>query len=60
VVFYIFLFCEQFYSRVDELQDVLSSNRIWKERLIDVGIVSKNDAFLYAFSGVMLRSSGIF
>jgi len=56
----IFLFCEQFYSRVDELQDVLSSNRIWKERLIDVGIVSKQDAFLYAFSGVMLRSSGIF
>lgn len=56
----IFLFCEQFYSRIDELQDVLNANRIWKDRLVNVGIVSKEDAFSYAFSGVMLRSSGIF
>lgn len=56
----IFLFCQQFYSRVDELQDVLNSNRIWKDRLVNVGIVNKQDAFSYAFSGVMLRSSGFF
>lgn len=56
----IFLFCEQFYFRVDELQDVLNSNRIWKDRLVNVGIVNKQDAFSYAFSGVMLRSSGFF
>jgi NADH dehydrogenase (ubiquinone) Fe-S protein 2 len=55
----IFLFCEQFSSRLDEIEDLLSSNRIWKQRLVDVGVVSYSDAFAWSFSGVMLRGSGV-
>ena len=55
----IFLFCEQFFFRIDEIQDVLNNNRIWKERLFGIGIVSKSMALNFGFSGVMLRASGI-
>jgi NADH dehydrogenase (ubiquinone) Fe-S protein 2 len=40
----IFLFIEQFYYRLDEIQEMLSNNRIWKQRLIDVGVVKKSQA----------------
>lgn len=40
----IFYFVEQFYFRIDEIADMLNNNRIWKQRLVDVGIVSKIDA----------------
>lgn len=40
----IYNFITQFNSRVDELEELLSGNRIWQQRLIDVGIVSKKDA----------------
>jgi NADH dehydrogenase (ubiquinone) Fe-S protein 2 len=55
----LFLFCKQFSSRLDEIEDLLSENRIWKNRLVDVGIVSAADALNFGFSGVMLRGSGI-
>src|ERR1700749_3801990 len=55
----LFLFCKQFSSRLDEIEDLLSDNRIWKNRLVDIGIVSFNDALSFGFSGVMLRGSGI-
>ncbi len=55
----IYLFIEQFYKRIDEIQDLLNSNRIWCDRLMDVGIVSKDQAQKWGFSGVMLRGSGI-
>jgi NADH dehydrogenase I D subunit len=55
----IYTFCQQFSSRVDELEDLLTDNRIWKQRLVNVGIVSKNEAEIWGFSGVMLRASGI-
>ena len=38
---------------------MLTNNRIWKQRLVDVGVVSAKDALDYGFSGVMLRGSGI-
>jgi len=38
---------------------MLTTNRIWKERLIDIGIVSADNAVAWGFSGVMLRGSGI-
>lgn len=38
---------------------MLTENRIWKQRLVDVGIVSAKDAEVWGFSGVMLRGSGI-
>lgn len=55
----LFLFCKQFSSRLDEIEDLLSENRIWKNRLVDVGIVSYTDALDFGFSGVMLRGSGL-
>ena len=38
---------------------MLSENRIWKQRLVDVGVISAKDAENWGFSGVMLRGSGI-
>jgi NADH dehydrogenase (ubiquinone) Fe-S protein 2 len=55
----LFLFLEQFNIRIDEMEEMLTGNRIWKERLIDVGVVSSKDALEWGFSGVMLRGSGI-
>jgi len=55
----LYLFCKQFSSRIDEIEDLLTENRIWKNRLVDVGIVSSDDALSFGFSGVMLRGSGI-
>lgn len=55
----IYLFVEQFFFRIDEIKDMLVGNRIWRQRLIDIGVVSKVDALDWFFSGVMLRASGI-
>jgi len=55
----LFSFCKQFSSRLDEIEELLSENRIWKQRLVDVGVVSFKDALDFGFSGVMLRGSGI-
>lgn len=55
----VFLFVSQFNSRLDELEELLTNNRIWKLRLQHVGIVSKEEALNWGFSGVMLRGSGI-
>lgn len=49
----------KFPERIDELEDMLTENRIWKARTIDVGIVTASDALNWGFSGVMLRGSGI-
>jgi len=55
----IYAFCVSFVVRLDELHELLSSNRIWKQRLVDVGVVTAKDARAYGFSGVMLRGSGV-
>jgi NADH dehydrogenase (ubiquinone) Fe-S protein 2 len=55
----LYLFCIQFAVRLDEIEEMLTNNRIWKERLVDVGIVSAKKAAEWGFSGVMLRGSGI-
>ena len=56
----LFLFCDQFNIRLDEIEEMLTNNRIWKERLVDIGVVSYKKAIDWGFSGVMLRGSGIF
>nr|XP_027205562.1 NADH dehydrogenase [ubiquinone] iron-sulfur protein 2, mitochondrial-like [Dermatophagoides pteronyssinus] len=48
-----------FVQRIDEIEDLLTESRIWKERTVDIGIVSAEDALNFGFSGVMLRGSGI-
>ena len=55
----IYIFIEAFNLRLLEIEDMLTENRIWKQRLVDVGIVSRTDAYDWGFSGVMLRGSGI-
>ena len=55
----IYLFCKQFISRLDEMEETLTSNRIWKQRLVDIGVVNKKNACEWGFSGVMLRGSNI-
>jgi len=55
----IFLFCNKFIDRLDEIEEMLTSNRIWKERLVDIGVVSSENALEWGFSGVLLRGSGI-
>jgi NADH dehydrogenase (ubiquinone) Fe-S protein 2 len=55
----VFIFCKQFILRLDEMEEMLTSNRIWKERLVNIGIVSYKQAIEWGFSGAMLRGSGI-
>nr|YP_010394352.1 NADH dehydrogenase subunit 7 [Phytophthora kernoviae]UXG56202.1 NADH dehydrogenase subunit 7 [Phytophthora kernoviae]DAZ88360.1 TPA_asm: NADH dehydrogenase subunit 7 [Phytophthora kernoviae]DAZ88793.1 TPA_asm: NADH dehydrogenase subunit 7 [Phytophthora kernoviae] len=55
----IFIFCNQFNTRLDEIEEMLTNNRIWKQRLVDIGVISAKDALDLGFSGVMLRGSGI-
>lgn len=56
----IYLFIEQFYFRIDEIYEILAENRIWYHRLVNIGIVSKQEALSWGFTGVMLRGSGVF
>jgi NADH:ubiquinone oxidoreductase subunit D len=55
----IYNFCKQFLIRIDDIQTMLTSNRIWKQRLVNIGIVSYNKALEWGFTGVMLRGSGV-
>ena len=53
------IFTEQLDTKLLEIEEMLAANRIWKQRLVDVGVVSYSDALIWGFSGVMLRGSGI-
>ncbi len=55
----VYTFCTRFHSRIDEIEEILTNNRIWKQRLVDVGVVTGKEALACGFSGVMLRCSGI-
>lgn len=55
----IFKFAQQFASRIDEMEEMLTNNRIWKQRLVDIGVVTADQAVDWGFSGVMMRASGI-
>ncbi|CAI9722538.1 NADH-ubiquinone oxidoreductase 49 kDa subunit-like [Octopus vulgaris] len=55
----IFDFISKFGERLDEIDALLTENRIWKSRTVDIGIISAEDALNYGCSGVMLRGSGI-
>jgi len=52
-------FVSRFPACVDEYENLLTDNRIWKQRLVDIGIVSPERAKQLGFSGPMLRGSGI-
>lgn len=55
----IYQFAEGFASRIDEIEEMLTTNRIWKQRLVDIGTVTGEQALDWGFTGVMLRGSGI-
>ncbi len=52
-------FSNNFPKIIDNLETLLTDNRIFKQRNVDIGIVTKQDALDYSFSGVMLRGSGV-
>ena len=52
-------FCNQFPKIINDLETLLTDNRIFKQRNVDIGVVTKQDALDYSFSGVMLRGSGV-
>jgi len=49
---------DPFHKAVDDLDDLLTGNRIFKQRNVDIGVVSLEDAWAWGFSGVMVRGSG--
>jgi NADH dehydrogenase (ubiquinone) Fe-S protein 2 len=55
----IYGFIHQYSSRVNEIEELLTKNRVWRQRLINVGVVSTESALSFGFSGVQLRSTGV-
>ena len=55
----IYTFCDTFPIVLNDIHELLTENRIFKQRNVDIGVVSADDAFAWGFSGVMLRGSGI-
>lgn len=53
------IFASNFFFRILEIEELLSPNRIWKQRLVNIGVLSLADALNWGFSGVMLRGSGL-
>jgi len=51
-------FCDPFLTVCDDLETLLTDNRIFKQRNVDIGVVSLEDCWKWGFSGVMVRGSG--
>ena len=51
--------CDQFPAKLNDIETLLTGNRIFKQRNVDIGVVSKQDCYDWGFSGVMVRGSGI-
>ena len=52
-------FCDYFLPKVDEYEELLTSNRIWVDRLKGIGILSAEDCKAYGVTGPVLRSAGV-
>jgi len=50
--------CDPFLKVLDDLENLFIHNRIFKQRNVDIGVVSLDDAWAWGFSGVMVRGSG--
>ena len=50
--------CETFPKVLDDIEGLLTENRIFKQRNVDIGVISLEEAFAWGFSGVMVRGSG--
>ena len=51
-------FCDMHPKVLDDIEGLLTENRIFKQRNVDIGVVSLDDCFAWGFSGVMVRGSG--
>ena len=51
--------CETFPGKVDDIHTLLTDNRIFKQRTVDIGIATEDDVMAWGFSGVMARGSGL-
>ncbi len=54
----IYAWCDPFLKVLDDIEGLLTDNRIFKQRNVDIGIVPLQEAFDWGFSGVMVRGSG--
>lgn len=52
-------FAEQLPAKIDDMEGLLTENRIFKQRTVDIGVVTKAEALDWGFTGVMLRGSGV-
>ncbi|XP_008213830.1 NADH-quinone oxidoreductase subunit D [Nasonia vitripennis] len=52
-------FVAKFSERMDEVEDLLTENRIWKQRTVGIGVLSAEEALNYGCSGMMIRACGI-
>ncbi len=52
-------FCDEFLPLLDDVESLLTRNRIWFDRTADVGSISKEDALSYGLTGPNLRGSGV-
>ena len=52
-------FIKQFPKKISDMENLLTENRIFKQRMVDIGVVSKQQALDWGFSGPMIRGSGI-
>ncbi len=52
-------FAENFPRLLNDMENLLTENRIFKQRMVEIGIVSKQEALDWGFSGPMIRGSGI-
>jgi NADH-quinone oxidoreductase subunit D len=55
----IWAWSEKFPKVVSDIEGLLTENRIFKQRLVDIGTVSADDAIAWGFTGPMLRASGV-
>lgn len=51
--------CDEFPQKLKDIETLLTENRIFKQRNVDIGVVSKQDCYDWGFSGIMVRGSGI-
>ena len=54
----IWAFCDPFLQVCDDIEGLLTDNRIFKQRNVDIGVITLQDAWAWGFSGVMVRGSG--
>lgn len=52
-------FCDNMLPRVDEYEELLTENRIWRQRLVNVGVLTAEECKAYGVTGPMIRAAGV-